>query len=439
MSYTCRHPLHWGSCVGGAVVALAAAPALAGTMQYFDPDSAFFPDYGSGYNYWHIQAGEEYKSVGELEIYMGDTIQDLAVVGTGSGTLIHDPGDPNSVWVLTAAHVVDVATFLTFNLPTSETWENIGGTWFRSVEYQTYSATDWYVPDTWAGLNEEEDFFIGNDIAMVKLSASPVADGFTPHHFAEENPGEGTEFDIVGFGVTGDGYTGELVYTGHRRAGTNTLDFTMTSGAILLSDFDAPKGSAYDALVGTIDDWPASMEYSIASGDSGGPDLIGDVVFGVHSFGWGIADGAADASFLDLAGSTSTAAWYEWIIDVMNADRLGNMPPDALHGEFLDAILTSGGGGTVLDYRQDMSASLWSQLYEEFMQRLADGDPKAAEFIEWFNLQAELNKDGKYATFKGMFAGLGPDGQAHFVIPEPTSALALLGIGATGLILRRRR
>lgn len=399
--------------------AIPALPALAGTMQSFDPNSAFDPSDGTGYNYWHVQAGMRHEAVGQVDIFVGDN---LTYGGFGSGSVIRDLDGGESPWILTAGHVVDTASYMTISFLEKEEYVNLDGIWFRQRTYHSYAAESWYVPESWSGF--EEDAFVGNDIALIKLG-TPVV-GKTPYELmgADWEPNfdnGGDEFEAVGFGLTGDGLTGAVYDTGHRRAGANHLDFAF--GSILISDFDPQNGANggfYEYLRQDPDtDFPEVMEYQIAGGDSGGPDIIDGVIAGVHSFGLALFDGVPDSSYLDLAGSTNVADWIGWIDAVIS----GNYTT-SLGGNFLSPILTAGAGGTVEEQRQWYADQLLALLIEEGV--LAEGQfPDGAALLA-ANPAAE-------GFFLGTPIGNGP------AVPEPaTGMLALLGAGALGMMRRRR-
>ncbi len=203
-------------------------------------------------------------------------------------------------WVLTAAHVVDEATSLSFE---------IGGA--------TYEAEAWAYHADW----NPADIVSGADIALVKLAgdAAPPITGATLYTGSEEDL-LGAVGVSVGYGVTGTGATGyDPASSTEKRAGTNTIDL-VHSDDVLISDLDSgwwPHNSTGSSSV-------TDLEYLIAPGDSGGGLFVYDqvlddwVLAGVNSFGYGV-DGVADSDFGDLSGQISVAYYEDWILDILAA------------------------------------------------------------------------------------------------------------------------
>ena len=435
----------WSFCtmVAGGSLLFATAVANAGTMQHFDSVSEFDPAYGTGYNYWHIKAGERHDAVGEIGIWVDDG-GTLVYNGFGSGTVVANGN--GTAWVLTAAHVVDSASFLDIAFPGEEKYVNEDGYWYRSTSYTYYTATDWYVPSSWTGF--DDDAFVGNDIALIRLSSE--VDGVSPQEMVDSSwtpkfGSDGDEFEAVGFGLTGDGSSGAYAYTGHRRAGANKLEYSMGfDDSILLSDFDPKQGisdSVYEAYRESTEDFPVSMEYQIAGGDSGGPDLIGGKIAGVHSFGWGLDDGEPDSSFLDLAGSINVAVWREWIDAVID----GSVDPaDVEEGNaFGPAIIPL---ASQLNHRQDLENRLGLLMFETYLELANSDDPAERELAELFHPDKMFSADQLLAAnpiAQGYLLGTGlTEGQTplenwNLSIPEPTSLALLLGAGSLAMLRRR--
>jgi len=190
-------------------------------------------------------------------------------VGGASGVLIA----PN--WVLTAGHVVP-ANF------------TVGGNTYAMAESIKH-------PQFLANGN---DINYGFDIALIRLAANVV--GIAPIPIYQGTNELGATISMVGYGATGVGSTGVTANPGTLRGGTNTMEefYSFDDGpsgqvgaanAVLLTDFDAP--TSFDATgkfntLGTSA--TTSLEYQLASGDSGGGAFIQEggqwYVAGIHSF-----------------------------------------------------------------------------------------------------------------------------------------------------------
>lgn len=190
-------------------------------------------------------------------------------VGGASGVLIA----PN--WVLTAGHVAP-ANF------------TVGG--------QTYSVAESIKHPQF--LANGNDINYGFDIALIRLSANVV--GVAPIPIYQGTNELGATISMVGYGATGVGSTGIAANPGTLRGGTNAVDgfYSFDNGpsgqigavnGVLLTDFDAPTSFDATGRFNTLGT-PAttSLEYHLASGDSGGGAFLFEggqwYVAGIHSF-----------------------------------------------------------------------------------------------------------------------------------------------------------
>ncbi|MEM6855213.1 MAG: trypsin-like serine protease [Planctomycetota bacterium] len=261
----------------GLLGVFALVPVEAGTMKH------------AGYDDIHqlLAQADPFESVGQIS---GTTTTSSY---TGSGVYLGDG------WVLTAAHVVDQASELDFD-----------------IDGQTYTAEAWAYHSDW----DPSDVAAGADIALIKLTedVSTGIDGATLYTGTDEVGSLGIS---VGYGLTGTGLTGYDTQSSlDKRAGTNVVD-EVYGDDVLLSDFDS--GYSIHNSTGSSD--ATILEYLIAPGDSGGGLFIYDEsindwsLAGINSFGLGL-DGEADSDFSDISGQTRVSSYDDWITDVMAQD-----------------------------------------------------------------------------------------------------------------------
>ena len=244
----------------------------AGTIRHDRPDEAY------------TSLANLFPSVGYLETKFSSG------ENTCSATLIKPS------YILTAAHCIDIKN----QTPLSASFQ-AGDT--------PYSATNITAHRGWFSSNG--DFSAGYDIALVRLNA-PVLHRPSATLFIgfDESEQIGT---YVGFGATGNGFTGYLPNTkGTKRAGQNIIELGSSwelSESLLFSDFDHPL-ILDPTKPNTI---PLELEYMIAPGDSGGGLFINGHLAGVNSFGWGLKDGWNNSSYYDVVGSTRISSHLNWI------------------------------------------------------------------------------------------------------------------------------
>jgi len=262
----------------------------------------------------YLSVGDFFTSVGRVDGFGTDPKTGQSFNYIASGTLIAPD------WVLTAAHVVDIAQTLSFT---------VNGT--------LYTADSWAANPNWTG-----DLTAGYDIGLFHLSAAPA--GITPAQIYTGTTELNRIGTFVGYGKTGTGLTGATTFDGRKRGAQNMLDaYYNSTQRIFLSDFDNPSPYAFfDNLVGSRT--PLYIEGLIAPGDSGGPVFITDgtarYIAGVNSFvGANFFDGKADSDYGDISGATRVSSFASWINDTISA------PPE---GVSASAFPISSGNATLL-------------------------------------------------------------------------------------------
>jgi hypothetical protein len=246
----------------------------------------------------YLSAGDFFTSVGRVDGFGTDPKTGQSFNYIASGTLIAPD------WVLTAAHVVDIAQTLSFT---------VNGT--------LYTADSWAANPNWTG-----DLVAGYDIGLFHLTAAPP--DIAPAKIFTGTTELNRIGTFVGYGKTGTGLTGASTFDGRKRASQNMLDtYYNSTNRIFLTDFDNPSPYAYfDNLVGSRT--PLYIEGLIAPGDSGGPVFITDgttrYIAGVNSFvGANFFDGKADSDYGDFAGATRVSAFQAWINGMISTPPAG--------------------------------------------------------------------------------------------------------------------
>ena len=240
--------------------------------------------------YVGLGANAAYDSVG---MFNGTTATSGFVA---SGTLVAPS------WVLTAAHVVDNATALTF-----------------TIDGTQYTADKMIADPKWTG-----NAWNGYDIGLVHLS-KPVT-GVTPAVLYNGSSELGQTGVTVGYGMTGTGLTGATHLDGQKRGAQNVLD-QILGGRLMVADFDKPQ-SPYTSSLGLS--VPQPLEGLIAPGDSGGGVFMatasGNRLVGVNSFISGY--GTPNASYGDVEGLTRVSAFDGWIDGIIDGQP-GSQPTDS--------------------------------------------------------------------------------------------------------------
>jgi secreted trypsin-like serine protease len=242
-------------------------------------------------------------------------IESAEGIATCTGALLS-----SGIHVLTAAHCLATESGVT---SLSVTFYPSGAATPEVIEFADASTH----PEFTGSLSQ------GNDVGLVRLKRPPSA--AVPRYQLYSGSGEiGSEYEVVGFGATGQGAMDGTV-DGLRRRGWNTFDATMsetfgefpgwTGGdGVLISDFDNGR-SANDALgvfYGIAGTGLGRREASMAPGDSGAPAFIGDTIAGVASFRLRLnftdgsssdVDDISNASFGEFNAFTRVSSHSSWL------------------------------------------------------------------------------------------------------------------------------
>lgn len=281
--------------LGCAMTLLPLHVASAATIRHDTADSA----------YLSLGANSKYASVGFIQGQGVDPSTSQAYGFSASAVLI------GNNWALTAAHVVDEASSLSFSL---------GGT--------TFTASSWIAHPNWTGsLNN------GYDIGLIKFNDNLASSTGITAALRYTGSGEQNQLaTFVGYGMTGTGLTGATSFDGQKRATQNTIDAFLNTGGrtsrTFLVDFDNPSGTADNNFGSST---PLALEGLIAPGDSGGGAFIDQTIngilrtylVGVNSFGWGRLDGIADDDYGDVSGHTRVSQFNTWIDSIIGGGSGG--------------------------------------------------------------------------------------------------------------------
>ena len=200
--------------------------------------------------------------------------------------------------VLTAAHCVTDGAGVIDVVPGSGTVTFEGDLGDETI------AVDWIFvhPD----FNGSTRF--GNDIAVLELVSEASAD--ITRYDIDTNAGDdiGQIMQLVGFGASGNGITGDIINPGTKRAGDNRHEIggdaflalfglaapgDFTSNSQLPYDFDngLVVNDGFDFWYGVVGNLGQPNEVDQAGGDSGGPSFnAAGEVSGVHSYSISIRD-----------------------------------------------------------------------------------------------------------------------------------------------------
>jgi MYXO-CTERM domain-containing protein len=325
---------------------------------------------------WRIQPGQLFNGVAALDASVKLTWSPSAFTSaTCSGSLL-----AGGAYVLTAAHCADSLGSATMTL-------KFGFSNGASAFTRTANAADVTLHPLWQSFKDSAD--AGSDLALIKLS-SPV-DTIAGYHLSTTND-IGKQMLIGGYGTTGTGGGNSAPGWGDSRYGhyafntfdvdSKTFNLTMNgavpdwgaeasyyTGTTYMFDFDdAMNRDARNTLQRIADStgnqWSSntgvSGEGMIASGDSGGGDLVWNgsewLLSAVHSWGWdgnaSLGDGACDfvkitdcspllansSSFGDLGGSTALFDQVAWIAGIVGSQVITAVPETGTVGLWLAGL-----------------------------------------------------------------------------------------------------
>lgn len=142
-----------------------------------------------------------------------------------------------------------------------------------------------------------------NDIAIGFLK-EPIKLDFYPELYDNDD-----EVDkiccISGYGFTGNFNTGAIKYDGKRRAGSNVIEEIDQQLLVCRPSKPSDKNRT-------------SLEFIIASGDSGGGLFIGNKLAGINSCITGIGKEAMKSTYITDACHTRVSVHRKWILETIN-------------------------------------------------------------------------------------------------------------------------
>lgn len=234
------------------IAAAVAAKAVGGTIDDGVPDQRYL-DHAKSFSPYTVK----------FEARNGE-----ARLHSATATLIADR------WAVTAAHVVHGCTQVRLQ---------VGGEWIDVDRVVVHEA--------WKDVAGEHDIALLHSVRSFGLSSFPP--------LATRRHAEGSQVDIVGYGITGPMTQGHVVSDGRLRAGTNTIERYERHMIVCL----AKRGSS-------------RLEMCIAPGDSGGPLFCGGELAGIHSLT--MKDkGPLKSREGEESGHTSVFEFRDWIEGVM--------------------------------------------------------------------------------------------------------------------------
>ena len=151
--------------------------------------------------------------------------------------------------------------------------------------------------------NFKDSIFGYNDIA-IGLLAEDAGLNFYPELYKDKDE-VGKSCTMAGFGITGTFITGAKISDGKKRGGSNYID-EIERGLIVCS----PSGSGKKT----------SLEFLIASGDSGGGLFIGNRLAGIHSCVMTIGKNP-NSRYGHQSGHTRISDHLDWIKEVLSRDH----------------------------------------------------------------------------------------------------------------------
>lgn len=267
--------------VSGLLIIVLSVPVFAGIIR-------------------HDVSDDQYTNLAKDPLFAGVGLIAFDAAGesaTCSGTVIHKN------WVLTAGHCVDGAQAMSFYLPSETGW-------------RFYEADSWVAHENYS----ESGLLNGWDIGLMHITSDfDVA----PVQLYSGDSEWLSPVVSVGFGVTGNGFTGATDIDYQRRAGTNFIDdlwsLEGSGDQILWSDFDHPTDDSYNLFNYpdlSFDDLASFLEIMAAPGDSGGGVFIEEAgnlfIAGIHSF-VGDYNGDGIWGYGDAYGSTRVSKFTSWI------------------------------------------------------------------------------------------------------------------------------
>lgn len=150
----------------------------------------------------------------------------------------------------------------------------------------------------------DEKIFGLNDIA-VGFTSEDMKQDFYPDLYKEKDE-IGKTVSISGFGIYGTFDSGAIHMDTQRRAGSNIVDY-IDKGLLICKPDDANR---------------TSLEFLIASGDSGGGLFISQKLAGINSCVMA-SDKKTNSSYTDESGHTRVSDHAEWIEKIISIETSG--------------------------------------------------------------------------------------------------------------------